>query len=49
MKKTNELIFALTNASDNPGAFLSFTSRHVSRYDILAKYLSDVYYLEGQK
>ena len=29
MKKTNELITALTNAADNPDAFLSLTSRHV--------------------
>ena len=47
MKKTNELVVALTNASDNPGAFLSFTSRHVRNYGILT---SEVYYkIESQK
>lgn len=38
MKKTNDLLLALSSAPDNPGAFLLFITRHVRlRYDILNK------------
>lgn len=33
MKKTNDLLLALSSAPDNPGAFLSFITRHKAKND----------------